>query len=261
MSGGRGTFDVRGEVILVTGATKGIGLSITEKLLTSGASKVYGVGRDKVAIEALELKWAGRFVPLKFDLADTQHIESTIRSNCPDVTMLVNNAGTIIEGNVLEAKLEDITRMYNVNCIAPLMILKAVAQLIIDREGQGTGRHIGSIVNISSIRSTQPAGSDIGYSSTKGAVDAMTRSAAISLGPYGINVNSVNPGLVRTKLAESHYPKEIFEFCTSKTPLQKLSKPEDIADVVLFFLSGSSSMVTGTCLAVDGGQTAGVKSI
>jgi 3-oxoacyl-[acyl-carrier protein] reductase len=123
------------------------------------------------------------------------------------------------------------------------------AQAVVPRMKE---RQSGIIVNISSGLSRQPGPGFVAHSSAKGALDAFTRALALELGPFGIRVNTVAPGLTLTD-ATRHQPKEAHEAMRHRTPLKRLGEPEDIAGAVLFYCADWSRFVTGTYLPVCGG--------
>jgi 3-oxoacyl-[acyl-carrier protein] reductase len=244
---------LKDKVAVVTGASKGIGASIAKHLAAEGAAVVVNyassrAGADRVVAEIT--RDGGRAIAVQADLArpaDITRLFSETVDAFGRLDILVNNAG------VYEFRpLEDITeehfhRQFNVNVLGLLLASKEAVKRF--------GAAGGSIVNISSTASTlMPATASV-YSGTKAAVDAITGSLAKELGPRGIRVNAVNPGMVETEgvhalgLMESDFRKE-FE---AKTPLGRIGQPRDIAPAVVFLASEDSGWVTGETLLVAGG--------
>ena len=138
--------------------------------------------------------------------------------------------------------------MYAVNVRAPLLLIAALLPSMIERRR-------GSIINLSSVSGVVGTPRRAAYAATKGAVDAATRSLAMELGPQGIRVNSVAPGVVDTALwAKNKAIPGVIERIESQTPLRRWSQPDDIADVIVFLASDAARFITGETICVDGGM-------
>ena len=138
--------------------------------------------------------------------------------------------------------------MYAVNVRAPLLLIAALLPSMIERQR-------GSIINLSSVSGVVGTPNRAAYAATKGAVDAATRSLAMELGPQGIRVNSVAPGVVDTALwAKNKAIPGVIERIESQTPLRRWSQPDDIADVIVFLASDAARFITGETVCVDGGM-------
>ncbi len=242
-----------GKTALVTGASKGIGASIAEHLAAAGASVIVNyasskAGADKVvaAITAA----GGKAVAIQADVSKQADIDRLFAEGTAafgKVDILVNNAG-IYEFAPLEAITEEhFYKQFDLNVLGLLLTTqKAVGQF------DATG---GVIINISSVvvRITPPAGSV--YSATKGAVDAITGSLAKELGPRGIRVNSLSPGMVETEgfhtagIAGSDMQTRV----VADTPLGRIGQPADIGKVAVFLASDDSGWLTGETFMVSGG--------
>jgi NAD(P)-dependent dehydrogenase (short-subunit alcohol dehydrogenase family) len=162
------------------------------------------------------------------------------------IDVLVNNAGIYPPG----ARLPDLDwtsfeRTYAVNVFGALRCMALAA-----REMKAGGR----IINISSMESLRPSGAGIAhYSSTKAALNALTRAGAVDLAPLGIRVNAILPGLIRTE--GTARASQMFDAIAARAPSGRVGEPEDIAGAALFLASGASTYVNGHCLVVDGGMT------
>jgi 3-oxoacyl-[acyl-carrier protein] reductase len=242
-----------GKVAVVTGASKGIGAAIAKQLAADGASVVVNYstsreGADKVVEEIT--KAGGKAIAVGASVAKENDIASLFaetKNAYGKVDILVNNAGVYGFAPLDQVSATEYARQYDTNVLGLLLTTKAALPLF-PAEG-------GSVVNISSVVSTlAPAASSV-YSSTKGAVDTITKSLAKELGPRKIRVNAVNPGLVITEgthtagLVGSDFEKQ----SVSQTPLGRAGRPEDIAPPVSFLASDDARWITGETIFVSGG--------
>ncbi|HSY36061.1 MAG TPA: glucose 1-dehydrogenase [Acidobacteriaceae bacterium] len=242
-----------GKVAIVTGASKGIGAGIAKQLASDGASVIVNYASDKTGAEktvADIVKAGGKATAVGASVSEASGIDALFtqaKKAYGTVDILVNNAGVYKFAPLEAITIEDIDFMYNTNVKGLLLTTKAaVAQF------PATG---GSIINIGSVASEQtPPASSI-YSSTKGAVDTITRVLAKELGPKKVRVNSVNPGPVVTEgfkaqgIEGSDFEKQML----AGTPLGRIGQPEDIGTVVSFLASDDSNWITGSLLQAAGG--------
>jgi 3-oxoacyl-[acyl-carrier protein] reductase len=145
-----------------------------------------------------------------------------------------------------DADIAQFARFFNVNVRGPMLAIQQSLPLF--------GSEGGCIINISSAMVRENAKKSMLYTSTKAAIDAMTKVLSKELGPRQIRVNSVSPGLIDTKLSRESMPAHMFEWITNHTPLRRLGKPEDIANVVAFLASEEAYWVTGEIIGVTGGM-------
>lgn len=243
-----------GKVAVVTGASKGIGASISEHLAAEGASVVVNYASSKTGAEAVVKriqKKGGKAVAIQADVAshnDIKRLFAEAKEAYGKIDVLVNNAG-IYEFAPLESITgEHFHKHFNLNVLGLLLTTQEAVKLM--------GPMGGSIINISSIAARMPVATASVYAATKAAVDAITIALSLELGPRKIRVNSLNPGMVETEglhaggLAESDFRKVL----ESQTPLGRIAQPEDIARAAVFFASDDSGWVTGQSLIVSGGQ-------
>lgn len=248
------TNKLAGKVAVVTGASKGIGAAIARHLAAEGASVIVNyssskVGADKVVADITSA--GGTAVAIQADMArkaDIERLFAEAKKAFGRLDILVNNAG-IYEFAPIETVTEEFfQKQFNLNVLGLLLAAQAAVKLF-DSAG-------GSIVNISSVVSTLGFPNASVYSGTKGAVDSITRSLAKELGPRGIRVNAINPGMVETEgthsagIAESEMRKQV----ESMTPLGRIGKPQDIASAAVFLASPDSSWITGETLVISGGN-------
>lgn len=183
------------------------------------------------------------------DLGDLQATEQLV-ARIGDVDCLVNNAAVVLGDRVAETRVrqQDIQTMMAVNLQSPLLLAQLVAEGMRER---GTG---GAIVNVSSQAAIAAVAGHTAYSASKAALDSLTRSLALELGPFGIRCNSVNPTVVLTARGRHKWSdKQRQQYMMERIPLKRFAEPRDIASVILFLLSDAAAMVTGTVIPVDGG--------
>ncbi|MGH3724813.1 MAG: SDR family NAD(P)-dependent oxidoreductase [Mycobacterium sp.] len=244
---------LNGKTALVTGASKGIGAAIARDLAAAGALVAVHyssstTGADEV-VEAIRAV-GGRAFAVQADIADPSSVEKLfvgLQSQVESIDILVNNAGTYEMGAIYAVSLEEFQRQFSLNVFGLAITIREALS--------GLMRAGGSIINIgSSVSGFTPANSTV-YTASKGAVDAITRTLANELGPRGIRVNSVNPGLTVTEgmqssaFAEAAFRTEI----ENLTPLRRIGLPADIAPAVTFLASDSASWITGETLVIGGG--------
>jgi 3-oxoacyl-[acyl-carrier protein] reductase len=241
-----------GKVAVVTGASLGIGAAIASRLAADGASVVVNYGRSKDAADAvvkgIEAK-GGKAVAVQADVskkADVAKLFEAAKAAFGPVDILVNNAGIYKFTPIEEVDESHIDAHFNLNVKGLLLASQAAAKQF---DGRG-----GSIINISSVVATMPPANTAVYSATKGAVDTITRTLAVELGPRNIRVNSVSPGFTKTEGTVDIDKDGQFEaHVKSITPLGRIGYPDDIADVVAFVASEDSRWITGQVIPVAGG--------
>ena len=241
-----------GKVVLVTGGTRGIGAAIVRSFASEGA-KVSFLGRnEKLGQDIMrELNPGDRqdVVYVKGDMAVKGDLEDWARStedNFGKMDVLVNNAGIFPATPFLDIKEDEMDMVFAVNQRGTFLCSQIVAR----RMASGNG---GSIINISSVQGLIGLGLQAHYSATKGAMNALTRALTAELGPIGIRVNAIAPGLTTTEAAYGNFPPEIFEGVTEQTPLKYLVTAEDVAACALFLASDDAKSISGVIIPMDGG--------
>lgn len=237
------------KVALVTGASKGIGAAIAKALAAEGAAVAVNYASDRAGAEktvaAIEAA-GGRAVAIQGSVADgAQRIVDETVSAFGKIDVLVNNAGVYSFAPLEEITAEEFHRQYNTNVLGLLLTTQAAV-----KHFPASG---GSVINVSSlVTRVHPPGTAT-YAGTKGAVDAITVVLSKELGPRGIRVNSVSPGLVVTEGSAAFAEGEFGQSVVAQTPLGRVGQPDDIAPVAVFLASDDSHWVTGEALYAGGG--------
>jgi 3-oxoacyl-[acyl-carrier protein] reductase len=249
--------DLTGKTALVTGASRGIGRAIAQRLAADGALVAVHYGSSETAametVEAIRAH-AGRAFPVRAELGvdgdvDTLFagLEAGLSGQLLDI--LVNNAATRAAAFIEKTTPEDFDQMFAVNVRAPLFIIQRALPLL--RDG-------GRIVNISSSDTRVALPMELAYAMTKGAINVMSQTLANALGARGITVNAVMPGPTDTdKTAFLRGNPEIEAATASATALGRIGQPADVADVVAFLASDDARWITGAILDATGGMWLG----
>ena len=243
------TYSLTGRTALVTGASRGIGAAIARALDRAGA-RVAIAARSRAGLDAVAAELNNNPLVFEADLSDPQvpgRLVADASEPLGGIDVLVNNAGVAarLQTEKLDAQLVD--QLYAVNVRAPLLLIAALVPSMRER-GSGV------IISVSSVSAVVGTPRRAAYAASKGAIDAATRSLAVELGPHGIRVNSVAPGVVDTDMwARNKAVPGVIEQIEALTPLRRWSAPGDVADVVVFLASDAARFVTGETVCVDGG--------
>jgi 3alpha(or 20beta)-hydroxysteroid dehydrogenase len=245
--------DLAGKVAIITGAARGQGAAAARRFIEEGARVVIADVLDDVGKELAE-SLGERAIYRHLDVSNEDDwsgvVDETV-ANHGGVDVLVNNAGILRFAALTEMPLADYRRIVDINQVGTFLGMRSAAKHMIK-----AGR--GSIVNISSVEGLAGMPYLVAYTSTKFAIRGMSKVAALELGPHGIRVNSVHPGMIETDMVKDAAGGHDVDLspAAKRIPLRRMGQPEDIAEVVLFLASDRSSYVTGAELAADGGATA-----
>jgi NAD(P)-dependent dehydrogenase (short-subunit alcohol dehydrogenase family) len=239
--------------VIVTGASRGIGAAIADRLGGEGYGVIVNYAADAAGAESVVSSInakGGRALAVQADVGSEDEVEAMFgraQKDMGPLTALVNNAGSVGEvARIDEQEADRITRLMQVNVVGPMVCAKHAVRAMSTAHG-GKG---GSIVTIASVAAKAPqgAGGVVPYEATKGAMVTFARGLSNEVAPEGIRSNSVSPGVIDTDLA---FP-EVREM-GEQAPLGRLGQPEDIAAAVSWLISPEASFVTGTDVTVSGG--------
>ncbi len=224
-------LDFSGKSAFVTGGANGIGRACADLLRSSGAR-----------VSVFDRESGG-------DVRDLAALRQALASDPPDV--VVANAGMVAPSPLLQTREEDWERTLEVNLTGAWRTLRAAAESMVARAAPG------AIVVTASTNSFDGEGDLTAYNASKAGLLGLVRTAANELGPFGIRVNAVCPGLIRTRLTQGHFDNpQVLEPYFRHIPLGRGGQPEEVAAAVAFLASDAASFITGTTLVVDGGQMA-----
>ncbi|WP_322039450.1 SDR family oxidoreductase [Burkholderia diffusa] len=247
-------FDFSRARVLVTGASSGIGRACAVALAHAGA-RVVAAGRDAAALDSL----AGEIgcETLRIDIGGDEYAIDAALAVHDAFDGLVNCAGIASLEPALDVSAAHFDRVMAVNARGAALVARAVARKMIERAGRGAARARGSIVNVSSQAALVGLPAHLSYCASKAALDAMTRVLCIELGAHGIRVNSVNPTVTLTPMAQFAWSEpEKRAPMLAAIPLGRFAEPDEVVEPILFLLSDAASMISGVSLAIDGGYTA-----
>lgn len=239
---------------IVTGANAGLGFATAKKFCDNGIiTYVNGRSEEKTRKACEELGPNAR--PFILDLNNLDEIPGAVAKLAEEagvIDILVNNAGINMKKEFLEVTNEEFQSILHTNVLALFAVSREVAKLM---KENGSG----SIINISSMAAQYGIPKVIAYSASKTAIDGMTRAMAVDLAQFGIRVNAVAPGFIKTNMSSKALDSdpERKNKVLSRTPMGRLGEPSDVADAVYYFATSESKFTTGTVLPVDGGNSIG----
>ena len=228
--------------IVITGGTRGIGAAAVRRFAANGDRVCFLYEkRHDLAREMEEATGAKGYC---CDVSNEEAVKAVFKAIGP-VDVLVNNAGIVDYGPINWVSGDTFRRVMDVNVTGMFFCCREALSGMLQNGG-------GAIVNLTSMWGRVGASCEVAYSASKGAIIAMTKALAQELGPSGIRVNAVAPGVIQTDMCASVDP-EVMEGLRQETPLESLGKPEDVAEAIFYLASDSARFVTGTVLDVNGG--------
>jgi 3-oxoacyl-[acyl-carrier protein] reductase len=244
--------DLSNKTALVTGASRGMGRATARVLAKAGAHVIVHYGNAKAEADSLlaEIRAdGGKADVVQAELASLDAVADLVAKTKAIVgnrlDILVANAGISGAAPIADQKPEDFDRLYAVNVRAPYFIVQGLLPLL----GEGS-----SIVLLSSLAVQAAVGELSAYAASKGAVDTLVKHFAASLGPKGIRVNAIAPGVIETEMSNFAKTEQGRTFILGMQALKRIGQPEDVAPVAAFLASEDARWITGTTIAVDGGS-------
>jgi gluconate 5-dehydrogenase len=245
MKGPLDRFSLSGRIVLVTGATRGLGLEIARGMAAAGA--LVGInGRDATRVEEIVRHVPGAFAAA-FDITDTRASASAIDAIVAQhgrLDCLVNNAAVRDRRPISEITPEDFRRLLETNLVAQYDLSRAAAQ----RMSSG-----GRLIFISSMVGPQSFQGDPAYTASKGGLEALMRALAVELGPRGIAANAIAPGFFLTERNAPFFTQPRVVEMARRIPLQRFGRPDELVGAAIFLASDAASYITGQVLTVDAG--------
>ena len=249
------SFDLNGKVALVTGSSSGIGRATAVALAANGARVAINFHRNEMgASEARAQITAagGSAIVIQADVTRASEVQALIEQTVAEfgpIDILVNNAGSLVERlKILELSEERWDEVIDLNLKSAFLCCKAVAGSMMERQA-------GAIINVSSIagRNGGALGS-IHYSTAKGGLITFTKGLAKELGPFGVRVNAVSPGVIDTPYHEQFSSPEMMKTYAGMIPLGRIGTPLEVANVICFLASDAASYLAGETIEINGGM-------
>ena len=244
---------LKNKLALVTGANRGIGLSVLKKFSENGADVIACARRKNEKFEQLILniskKYKNKITPVYFDLSQENEIEQgikTINAISNKIEIIVNNAGIDQVSLFQMTSIEKIKEIFDVNFFSQLRLTQKLMKIMIKNKK-------GSIINISSNAAEECDAGRAGYASSKAALIAFTKVLSKELGSFNIRVNAVAPGLTNTNMMGKGISQKVIEEAIKRVALKRPAEPEEISDVVMFLGSDLSRYISGEVIFVTGG--------
>jgi len=248
-------MDLENKVAVLTGSAGGFGRVIAQLFAEKGASLLLSDNHGS-SVESLseELKsHGGNVCPFEADISSESDVKAMFQAakdTFGKVDILVNVAGLARSAKIQEISLEEWNKLISVNMTGTFLCCREIIDHMIQRQS-------GKIVNVASICAQTARAVGVDYSASKSGVVGLTRTLALQVAPFGINVNAIAPGPVITPLFEKNYPPEVVEKLLASIPFKRQGTPKDIANLILFLSSIESDWITGEVVAINGGAFIG----
>lgn len=243
---------LEGKVAIVTGASRGIGFAVAKAYACEGARVAVCGSREETAQKAVQelqkLCPGAQLLPVGVDVSDGEAIRAMVARvmECwGKIDILVNNAGVTGAKPIFDMTDEDFESMIDINLTGPFKCTREVAKVM-----KQTG---GCIINTSSLVGTYASRMQTAYAASKFGINGLTKACARELGPYGIRVNAVAPGVVQTDMVAQSVDGQMLAALKGMTPLGRVAQPDELAGAYVYLASDAASFTTGAILAVDGG--------
>jgi NAD(P)-dependent dehydrogenase (short-subunit alcohol dehydrogenase family) len=252
-----GPLDFRGKSVVVTGAAAGIGLACARSFAAAGARVVISdidAEKNREAAARIAKETSAATLAVAADVADDAACARLIAEAVGAfgaVDVLINNAGVIASGTILDLSPDDFDRVLSVNLRAAFVLTQLAARDMVARKVKG------AIINMSSLNSVFAIPNQVAYVTSKGGLQQLTRVSALGLAEHGIRVNAIGPGSIMTDILRTVMTDEAARrTILSRTPLGRVGEPDEIASVALFLASEMASYITGQTIFPDGGRMA-----
>jgi len=247
-------MNVKGKTAIVTGAARGIGAACARAFASHGARVVLADIREECRSTASEIETStgAETLAVLTDVSDPAQCEALLTSSVErfgQCDVLVNNAGIIQAGTILDVSIEDFDRVLSVNLRGMFLLGRLVARHMVEKGIKG------AIINMSSTNAVVAIPNQLAYAVSKGGVRQLTNAMAMALAPYDIRVNAIGPGSIETDmLSEVMQDDESRRVILSRTPLGRAGAAEEVAKVAVFLASDYASYITGQTIYPDGGR-------
>lgn len=238
--------ELYGKRVLVTGGSRGIGRAVVEAFAANGCKVTFIYEKNDIAAESTEMESGA--LAIKCDISDPDAVSATVERAADimgGIDILVNNAAISKISLFNDMTDDEWAQMIGVNLSGAFYVTRAASKYMITRQS-------GRIINIGSMWGKTGASCEVAYSATKAGMRGFTMSLAKELGPSGITVNCIEPGVIDTEMNAS-LSEDAIDALVDETPLCRIGAPADVANAVLFLASNGASFITGQTIGVDGG--------
>lgn len=245
---------VNNKIAIITGGASGLGFSIAKEFARHEIRTII-IGRNEEKLLRAKEELGGCCTFYRFDLSGFAQIPSLIheiKERYGQIDILVNNAGIHLKKPMIEVTDGEFQQVIATNLVSVFSMSREVSKVMLEQQA-------GNILNISSMAAWYGIPQVIAYTAAKSAIEGMTRAMAVELSPHGIRVNCIAPGFIKTNMSSSALDHDLERKAKvlSRTPMQELGRPEDVAAAAYFLTSDQARFITGTVLPVDGGNAIG----